>query len=282
MLIKPQLFFLNTDAGKLLITQFIPDIEHSIRLNVIVVPPFAEEANKSRKMLADFGRQAATYNIRVSLIDLFGTGDSEGDFCAASWAIWQQNIKDLYQELKRQDPDVDIQFVGLRTGALLALDYCMQQSQAVNTPQSLMLWQPVLNGQQFITQFMRLRLAADMMNTQAKLTMADLQQELAENGSIEIAGYNLNHSLSEAIAQLNLMHLTQLPVDLKLAWVEIGLPPTQKIKPISQKTIAQWQLHNNVSSCFINGDSFWQTQEITQVEELTNFSINYLLGSLND
>ncbi|NRA54253.1 MAG: hydrolase 2, exosortase A system-associated [Gammaproteobacteria bacterium] len=279
MLIKPRLFFLNTAHGKLFITQFVPELEQKIRLNVIVIAPFAEEANKSRKMLADFARQAAQHHIRVSLIDLFGTGDSEGDFSQASWDIWQQNIRALYLALQRQDPDVAIGLIGLRSGALLALDcYC---NQLISPAAPLVLLQPALNGKQFMVQFMRLRLAAGMINAKAKLTMADLQQELLKNGGLEIAGYHLNHGLSEAIAQLNYLDLKQLPDSLSLAWVEIGQPPTQQIKAISKKTIANWQKFNDVTEQFIVGDSFWQTQEITQVPELSDYCISYLLGGLN-
>jgi hypothetical protein len=129
---------------------------------------------------------------------------------------------------------------------------------------------------------MRVRLAAGMINTQKKLTMSDLQQELSTNGSVEIAGYTLNQSLHDAICQINYLATDQQPTDLSVAWVEIGLPPSQKLKPISQKTVTQWQQHNDVSSHFVVGDSFWQTQEITTASELSNYSVDYLVGGLDD
>lgn len=275
---QPRLFFLSCTAGKLLITQFVP--VEAPRLNLIVVPPFGEEMNKSRNMLATFARDAASHQIKVSLIDLFGTGDSEGDFSTASWIIWQQNIVTLYRELQREEPAVPVALLGLRTGGLLALDCCFKQK--ISGPLALMLWQPVLNGQQFINQFLRLRLAAGMLSQQPQSTIGDLEQQMLSAEIIEIAGYALSQLLSEQICALNYLQLEQLPAQLKLGWLEVGLPPTQDLLPISQKVIARWQQHNDISAAFVPGDSFWQTQQITRVSQLVNHSIDYLLACLDE
>jgi exosortase A-associated hydrolase 2 len=276
---QPQLFFLATDTGKLLITQFLSAEYHQARLNVIAVPPFCEEMNKSRKMLATFARYAAKNNIRVSLIDLFGTGDSEGNLCDATWSIWQKNIVALYQYLQQKHPEIPIAILGLRTGGLLALDCCVRKE--ISAPLMLMLWQPVLNGQQYINQFMRLRLAAEMFSKQPKCTINELLDQLHNTGVIEIAGYDLSQTLSEQISTLNYLELAQLPPGLKLGWLEIGLPPKQELLPISQKVISKWQQHNVIWGQFVIGDSFWQTQEITIAKDLVDPSVGYLLESLS-
>ncbi|NRA69610.1 MAG: hydrolase 2, exosortase A system-associated [Gammaproteobacteria bacterium] len=277
---RPHLYFLGTSHGDLLITEFSPDSLNDRLLNLIVVPPFCEEMNKSRKMIADFSRLAAKNNITVSVIDLFGTGDSAGELAEATWEIWQDNLVAMVNQLKDSMPEIPIAMLGIRTGALLALDCCITNKMSL--PNSLMMWQPVLNGQQFINQFMRLRLAAEMMSASTKVTMADLMTELEQTSLIEIAGYTVNKSLVDALISLNYQKLEQLPPRLKLSWFEVGLAPKTNLLPISQKLIERWQQAHSVHSEFISGDVFWQTQEITTAEILSQRSVERLLGSLNE
>lgn len=60
---------------------------------VLVVPPFAEEMNKSRTMLTRLSRALALRGVATVVPDLYGTGDSEGDFAEASWEIWQDDLQ---------------------------------------------------------------------------------------------------------------------------------------------------------------------------------------------
>jgi len=58
----------------------------ALRGAVLYLHPFAEEMNKSRRMAALQSRMLAARGIAVLQIDLFGCGDSSGDFGDASWA----------------------------------------------------------------------------------------------------------------------------------------------------------------------------------------------------
>ena len=66
-------------AGKIFVLEFVPS--GTSRGSIIIVPPFAEEMNRSRKMLSAQARRLMQIGYRVWLPDLFGTGDSQGDFC---------------------------------------------------------------------------------------------------------------------------------------------------------------------------------------------------------
>src|SRR5690349_4296190 len=63
------------------------------RQSVLVLPPFAEEMNKCRPMLAAQARAFAAAGLDVLLLDLFGTGDSDGEFAEARWPRWQQDLQ---------------------------------------------------------------------------------------------------------------------------------------------------------------------------------------------
>ena len=60
---------------------------------VIVLPPLAEEMNKARRLLWAVGQALAAHGIMTVIPDLYGTGDSEGDFADAAWDGWVNHIR---------------------------------------------------------------------------------------------------------------------------------------------------------------------------------------------
>src|SRR3546814_14337350 len=61
-------------------------------LGLVYLPPFAEEMNRSRRMAALQARALAALGIDVLLLDLFGTGDSAGDFRDARWRSEESRV----------------------------------------------------------------------------------------------------------------------------------------------------------------------------------------------
>ena len=59
--------------------------------SILFLPPFAEEMNKSRAIVASQARELAAAGNRVMLLDLTGCGDAGGDFLDASWQVWLQD-----------------------------------------------------------------------------------------------------------------------------------------------------------------------------------------------
>ncbi|MFQ5348711.1 MAG: hydrolase 2, exosortase A system-associated, partial [Rhodothalassiaceae bacterium] len=55
------------------------------RAQVLLVAPFAEELNRSRRMMIVLARQLATIGIATTITDLYATGDSAGRFAEARW-----------------------------------------------------------------------------------------------------------------------------------------------------------------------------------------------------
>ncbi len=55
---------------------------------LLYLPPFAEEANRSRRMAVLQARRLAARGWPVLLLDPFGTGDSAGAFHEARWELW--------------------------------------------------------------------------------------------------------------------------------------------------------------------------------------------------
>lgn len=245
---------------------------------ILYIPPFAEEMNKSRRMATLQARSFVEYGYAVLLLDLFGTGDSEGEFGEATWQLWLQNIDTAVAWLKQQGAK-RVSLWGLRTGALLALDFSCSEHQEV---ERILCWQPVLNGDTFVTQFLRLRVAAAMMDSNApREKTSDLKKQLQDGKGLEVAGYWLNPDLINPLMakradRLALQGLEQLTIFELVANEEVPV------------TFATTQFHAQLQQQAVNasvvqavGDAFWATQEITTAPNLIAVTSERLGYGLN-
>lgn len=268
------MWFLPSGENKLLITGFEP--EQQISNYIIIVPPFAEEMNKTRKMCCDFARsmtQSADSSTAVYLIDLFGCGDSEGDLVDATWTLWQKNITDLVDNLSQRFPQLPFTLLGLRLGAALALDCYVNQLK--HHKLSLIFWQPTLNGEQFITQFLRVKTIAAKLKG-VTLTLAELRQQLIIEGQIEVSGYLLSRALFDDIKRIEFHKLQALPQSVSVAWFEVNAQEGASLAMVSNKLLAQWKESASVYSECCYGELFWQSIEITSAPQLISKTQSYL------
>jgi len=75
-------FFLDGPAGRIFaILRAASDARHA----VLIIPPFGEEMNKSRRQFTEVAQRLVGNGFAVLVVDLYGTGDSEGEFSEASW-----------------------------------------------------------------------------------------------------------------------------------------------------------------------------------------------------
>jgi len=234
------------------------------RGGVVYLHPFAEEMNKSRRMAALQSRMLAARGFAVLQIDLFGCGDSSGNFGDASWEIWQHDVALAVQWL-RQRVGGSVALWGLRLGALLALDSARLCDPA---PDRFVLWQPVISGESFVTQFLRLRVATDMIAEGAAQTSTkDLRNELSTGGVLEIAGYDLTRKLTNAIDGLKLAELA--PRDATVHWFEVVADTNGLLSPASRRVADAWiarGVEANIHA--VAGEPFWNTIEITECPAL--------------
>ena len=178
--------------------QFWPADLTELRAHIVFLPPFAEEMNRCRLLVSAQARQFAREGYSCSILDFYGTGESQGDLSNASLPIWRQNIDNLLQKLLQQS-QCPVYLWGCRLGALLALDYMSVRPGACS---KLLLWQPVSSGGTFVTQLLRQRSAAMMQKGEKSESTAEMKQQLAQGKSIEVAGYSLGGELLSGIDQL--------------------------------------------------------------------------------
>ena len=165
----------------------------------LLVPPFAEEMNKSRRIIAFLGNRLAENGRGLVVPDLYGTGDSDGDFADTDCDAWFDDLRATENWARSKGWSID-SAVGIRLGGLLALLYSEYRRAAFCR---IVLWQPSLDGKRTLEQFLRLRVAASMTagNTE---TVAQLKSRIAGGEIIEVAGYELSPRLAEQMETLNL------------------------------------------------------------------------------
>lgn len=260
----PSAFFLAVDPGKRFCIHHSPAKGHEPVGSVVYVPPFGEEMNKSRRMAALQSRRLAAEGFSVLQIDLHGCGDSSGDSGDARWEGWLRDVKAAVRWLRDRE-EAPVTLWGLRLGALLAAQVASDPAVRI---ERLLLWQPVVNGARFLSQFLRLRLAGEMLASGAATSaIHELQSALARGDSLEIAGYELHPELASAIEHLN--PAAMVPAVKQLSWIEVAADAASPMRPASRRVLDAWRAAGLATrAATVVGEPFWSTLEIAECEEL--------------
>lgn len=248
------------------------------RAAVLYLHPFAEEMNKARRMAALQAQALAAHGVAVLLLDLHGCGDSSGEFHDASWDSWLDDAAHASAWL-RQHSGRPVTLWGLRLGALLALAAARRDPAIAG----LLLWQPVLDGAVHLTQFLRLRVAGDMLGgpegAAAAGGTAALRAALARGDILEVAGYALAPALARGMDGARAADaVPHCPV----RWLEVASSPERALAPASLRVLEGWRAAGaDARLAQIVGEPFWATQEIAECPALLEATVNELAALAN-
>jgi exosortase A-associated hydrolase 2 len=229
----------------------------------LYIHPFAEEMNKSRRMANLQSLALAANGHAVLRIDLLGCGDSSSDFGTVTPQNWLDDIELAWNWLNKRSHE-SIVLWGLRLGATLALDFAEKKNR---WPEEFLLWQPVLNGETFMSQFLRLRVASEMLDGASGGGVRVLRESLRNGEAIEVAGYRLNPEMTSYIDSLRVNKI--IPKSSRVNWIELVADADQTVSPAAAQTISVWRdAQVAVESNTVIGPAFWATQEITDCAAL--------------
>lgn len=248
---------------------------------VLYVHPFAEEMNKSRRMAAGQARALATAGYDVLQIDLLGCGDSSCDFGDATWSAWVDDVQAAHKWLRCQpapgscagtDEPVPLWLWGLRAGCLLAVD----AARKLPEPCHFLFWAPAPAGKPLLQQFLRLKVAGDMLAGNAKGVMEGMRAQLAEGNTVEVAGYTLNPGLANGLEQSN---LNPPGASGRVEWLELSTREPATLTPVAAQAQARWQQAGySLRSHLVTGPSFWQTAELEDAPALISATLAAITG----
>lgn len=265
MAVQPQ--FITLPDGSRRFALFYP-AQGEPRGCLLQAHAFAEEMNKSRRMVAEQARRLAAAGWSVLLWDLHGCGDSDGDFSDASWQGWVDELVFAAGWLRGRAPG-PLWVWGQRVGALLAGAVAARLTE----PVSLLLWQPSANGKLAAQQFLRLKVAAELIGGQAKGVMQALRDELAAGQTVVIGGYALRAPLLDG---LEAAQLTPSPQVRQLIWLELGGEGSEP-SPATQRALAAWaQAGVPLQQRQVPGPAFWQTVETDDAPALWSATLEAL------
>src|SRR5665647_13526 len=230
---------------------YLSPLDSAPKATILYLHPFAEEMNKSRRMAALQARHLAANGYAVLQVDLTGCGDSAGDFGDARWVTWRDDARRAHAWLTDKVPG-PLLLWGLRSGAALAAEMSSELSGVAR----LLLWQPIINGEQFLTQFLRIKLASEMLSeSQAQSGTAGLIAKLKAGESIEVGGYMLGPNMATALQTLK---LTNLAPSCPVEWFEVGSQGGEILSPASQGVVDAWRAAGvSVRARTIQGEPFW-------------------------
>lgn len=267
----PHAFFLPVGPGQRYCLYHAPT--GATRSVVLHVHPFAEELNKTRRMAALQARALAAAGHAVLQIDLLGCGDSSGDFGDARWDLWIADLQQAWQWLATQPAHAELPLWlwGVRAGCLLATE-C---ARTLSHPAHLLFWQPSFgDGAMQLQQFLRLRLAADMLALPdavggARQAMQALTQQLARGEPLQIAGYRLDAALASSLRTSSLSPPDAAGTSRQLVWLETGTAAEPALSPLGARLAPLWsQAGWRVHSGAVSGPAFWQSTEIEEAPAL--------------
>ena len=253
---------------------------------LLYLPPFAEEMNKARHMVAVAARSFAAAGFEVLLLDPLGCGDSVGEFGEATWEAWIGDALEAYSWLRPRSAGRPWLW-GLRAGCLLAVD-AVQRMPADAAAPSMLFWQPPASGRTLVQQFTRLRLAAGALRALPKggFDVTDAspghaaphEDDRSRIGDAhEIAGYRLNPQL---LAGMQRSTLAAPGRQTRAAWIEVTTRTPPQLLPGTERAAAHWRsAGHDVTALAVQGPGFWQTQEIEHAPALLAASLEVLLAA---
>ena len=267
MEISQTAFYLPVDGGQCFCVFRRPRDSGASRGAILHLPAFAEEMNKARRMTALAARRFAASGYCVLQVDPIGCGDSSGDFGDATLTMWAENCRAAAQWLRRECA-LEFWIWPLRAGALLVAPLFARLEQSAH----LLLWQPVVSGAQILTQFLRLRAAAEMFAAPAEGESTTALRERLKNGeSLDVAGYRISPTMAAELEHADLTIVAN--ASARIAWLEVQASAKPRLSPVAQSRLES--LRRDGIRCdarAVQGPGFWQSVEIEECGALIDAS----------
>jgi len=245
------------------------------RHGVVLCAPFAEEKLWSHRIFVNFAEMLSSQGYSVLRFDYMGDGDSEGNFEESDIETRLQDIEQAVKTIKEEARVEKVGLLGLRLGATL----CALFAEEGNAADCLILWEPVVNVENYLKQCLRSSLSTQMATYRKIIyTREQMISDFEKGKSVNFDGYLMSSNMYMQGSKIDLLNYpvkyskpviifnitknqnkTPSPAIQKLQEKYYRLNPKSKILTISEKTF--WSdtktynqkvdtLFNSTTNCF--------------------------------
>lgn len=170
--------------------------------SILLCNPFGQEAIRSHRLFKVLADRLCRDGFHVLRFDYFGTGDSAGNDDEVSITGFIADLLLADDELWRRSGCTRRSWIGLRLGATVAV---MASAKAGVAPQRIVLWEPVIDGANYLVE---LEHAHDVALEDAYgsrcTTDAKLKSQFARESGNEVLGFPLTQKLRQELNSLSL------------------------------------------------------------------------------
>lgn len=193
---------------------------------------FGEEKLWSQRIMVAFATLLAKKGYPVLRFDYMGNGESEGAFEESTLTTMISDTRCAIQMLLRIAPGIQkVNLLGLRLGALIAALVAEKE----NNIGKLVLWAPVINGNEYIKELFRVNFATQLIiYKKIEYNSIKLIELLKSGKTVNVDGYEMSYTLFDEIRKNDLFSI-RFPGHVSVFISEIS--KTNKVKLDAKKLI---------------------------------------------
>ena len=160
-------------------------------MRYIYCHPLFDERKCAHRFSYKLAKTFEKNNLQLDRLDYRGTGEAEGEFSD----VTMDSLRVDFKAIINGD---HVCLIGTRLGAAVAFDLCCQSESSVQT---LILIEPVVNGQSYAEYLFRKQHLKNMMT-------GNSSEFAKENDFCNLEGYKTNSTFVEQIKQIKLVEMT--------------------------------------------------------------------------
>jgi exosortase A-associated hydrolase 1/exosortase A-associated hydrolase 2 len=236
---------------------------------VLVVQAFLDEQALSRRMLAHTARRLGEAGWTVLIVDTFGTGDSAGDHGEATLERWREDLLEAARRLRTRAPDGPLVLLGVRMGALLAIDLA---GLLPDPPTGLVLWNAPAAGASLVDPLRRLA----RLGAAGAAGAADGGNASPARGA-RLAGWPVEGDLLDALRGLRLTEAPPCPPGggmLALIQTQRATGDATRSPPALEQALDAWrQAGWRAELTRVAGEPWWSAMDPCDPRPLTDSTL---------
>jgi len=165
---------------------------------VVICPAVGPEYTRCHRSLRILAAMLAKRGYPVLRFDYFATGNSLGETEEATLVRWQEDIAEAVRFMRGRYQVRHLTLVGVRTGATLAMQHLIK----CGGIEQLVLWDPVVDGRDFIDELRERTAGHEQWLMQRH---GERPESVEADGALDLFGFRYSQSFIDELAGIDLL-----------------------------------------------------------------------------